>query len=83
MLCVKPCYLQCCASGGHGKLVHPDDEFEKQGEYALSDNYVKASDGHKLKASEDVYRIHDNIVASYVDPSKNHGEDGFMEIMIH
>merc|ERR1712156_226036 len=81
MLCVKPCYLQCCKKKSH---VSPEEEFQG-GSYAVDDNNYKAvsSEGEKLKAVDDVYRLHDNIVHSYVDPNKAHGDDGMMEILIH
>ena len=82
MLCVKPCYIQCCKNK-HSQ-VSEEDEFQG-GSYQTDDNNYKAagSDGEKLKAVDDVYRLHDNIVRSYVDPNKVHGEDGMMEILIH
>ena len=79
MLCVKPCYIQCC-SGKHGKQVEHEDEFEK---VVSEDNFVKVEEGQKLKASEDGFRLHDNIVASFVDPNKSHDDETFLEIMIH
>ena len=86
MLCVKPCYLQFCAKkdAPHGAEVTPD-EFEG-GAYAThEDNFVDASKatGAALKASEDPFKLHKEIVASQVDPNKHHGEETFMEIMIH
>lgn len=80
MLCVKPCYIQCCKSKSSSHVDH-EDEFEQV--VTSEDNFVKVEDGQKLKASEDGFRLHDNIVASYTDPNKKHEEDTFMEIMIH
>jgi len=84
MLCVKPCYIQHCAKkANHHKVV--EDEFVQGGDYAThEDNFVEAPKvGEILKASGDAFNLHDNIVNSFVDASKNHGDDGFMEIMIH
>ena len=85
MLCVKPCYLQHCAKKSHKSGVDPEHEFEDTpGNYAThEDNFVEATKGSILKASDDAFELHANIVHSYVDPSKNHGEETFMEIMIH
>lgn len=82
MLCVKPCYLQFCAKKSKGADV--EDEFVG-GDYAThEDNFVEAAKaGEILKAKDDAFNLHDNIVHSYVDSNKVHGEDGFMEIMIH
>lgn len=82
MLCVKPCYLQFCAKKSHGKNV--DDEFVG-GDYAThEDNFIEATKGGViLKARDDAFNLHENIVHSYVDQNKMHAEDGFTEIMIH
>ena len=36
-----------------------------------------------LKASEDHFKLRENIIHSYVDANKAHAEDSFLEIMIH
>jgi vacuolar-type H+-ATPase subunit I/STV1 len=88
MLCVKPCYLQHCAKKAHHKVVE-DDDFVQGGEYAThdvitGDNFVEAPmTGEILKASGDAFNLHDNIVNSFVDASKMHADESFMEIMIH
>lgn len=88
MLCVKPCYLQFCKSKSGGKVsdIEKDGDFETAGgDYAThEDNFMEATKvGNKLRAEDDAFRLHDNIVASYVDPNKHHADDSFMEIMIH
>ena len=84
MLCVKPCYLQFCAKKSH--VADNADEFIAGGDFAThEDNFVEATKavGVVLKASDDAFNLHDNIVMSYVDANKMHGDEGFMEIMIH
>lgn len=85
MLCVKPCYLQHCASKAHKKGAEVEDEFVEGGDYATHDNFVEATkaEGVVLKASDDAFNLHENIVHSFVDPNKHHGEETFLEIMIH
>ena len=82
MLCVKPCYIQFCKKKSH---VGVDDEFVAGGDYAThEDNFVEANKaGSLLKAKDDAFNVHDNIVHSYVDANKGHEEDSFLEIMIH
>lgn len=87
MLCVKPMYLQFCAKKTHSKAVADiDDEFVSHGgDYAThEDSFVEANKvGVVLKAEDDAFKLKDNIIHSYVDPSKQHADDSFMEIMIH
>jgi len=90
MLCVKPCYLQHCApkKSHHGAVaVDAEHEFEG-GDFAThdphEDHFVEATkEGAKLKAQDDAFNLRENIVHSFVDPNKVHGDESFMEIMIH
>ena len=89
MLCVKPCYINCTMK----KKV--EDEFEWKraegedspvgGDYAThDDNFVQAAQaGQILTAANDAFDLHERIVHSFVDPNKMHGDENFMEIMIH
>ena len=92
MLCVKPCYLNCTMA----KHADVDDEFvavkqqdteDKPGEYATNEddyrNASSAANGNILTASNDAFNIKKEIISSYVDANAHHGDEGFMEIMIH
>jgi len=93
MLCVKPCYINC--SKPKAKVDDHDDEFVrttddetdfgKGGSYATGeDGFLEAAKaGNILKATDDAFDLHERIVDSFVDANKHHGDDTFLEIMIH
>lgn len=94
MLCVKPCYINCTKP--KAKVDHEDDEFVRttgedleqefvKGKYATGeDGFMEAAKaGNILKAADDAFDLHERIVDSFVDASKHHGDDTFLEIMIH
>ena len=94
MLCVKPCYINCTKP--KAKVDHGDDEFVRttedlpeqefvKGSYATGeDGFLEAAKaGNILKAADDAFDLHERIVDSFVDANKHHGDDTFLEIMIH
>ena len=84
MLCVKPCYLNCTKASPKVE----EDEFVKSNDepnYAThEDGFLEATkQGNVLTAANDAFDLHERIVDSFVDPTKHHGEETFLEIMIH
>lgn len=93
MLCVKPCYINCTrpkakvGEDGEDEFVHKtseEEEFTTPNYATHEDGFLEAAkDGNILKARDDAFDLHERIVDSFVDANKHHGDDTFLEIMIH
>lgn len=92
MLCVKPCYINCTKPKPKVSKILDEDEFVKtseeeltKGQYAThEDGFLEAAKaGNILKAADDAFDLRERIFDSFVDPNKHHGDDTFLEIMIH
>lgn len=93
MLCVKPCYINCTMK--KTAVDEQDDEFvavkkvdnevTKGGDFATNeDDYRQIpTNSDIVNADDDPFNLRANIIDSYVDKNAHHGDDTFLEIMIH
>ena len=93
MLCVKPCYLNCTMvktvvneeDDEFVAVKKVDDEVTKGGDFATNeDDYRQIpTNSDIVNADDDPFNLRANIIDSYVDKNAHHGDDTFLEIMIH
>ena len=83
MLCVKPCFVVC--TGANHPKVEEEDEIVG-GDYAISDNYQRASlleekPNQLLTKKDDAFNVRENLIPSLgIEPERHHEA---IEIFIH